>query len=78
MKTIVIKENSKQAKAIIEMLKTFDFVEFIDGLGRPAVKKEIITPKQRTLINRLKRIKKDVDNGNMKKFRPISELLDEI
>lgn len=38
MKTIVIKENSKQAKAIIEMLKTFDFVEFIDGF-KPAVKK---------------------------------------
>ena len=27
MVTITIKENSKQAKAVIEMLKTFDFVE---------------------------------------------------
>ena len=78
MKTIVIKENSKQAKAIIEMLKTFDFVEFIDGLEKPTLSKNIITPKQRTLINRLKRIKKDVDNGNMKKFKPINDILNEI
>lgn len=28
MVTIRIKENSKQAKALIEMLKTFPFVEF--------------------------------------------------
>jgi len=28
MVTITIKENSKQAKAVIEMLKAFDFVEF--------------------------------------------------
>lgn len=28
MVTVKIKENSKQSKAIIEMLKTFDFVEF--------------------------------------------------
>lgn len=27
MITITIRENSKQAKAVIEMLKTFDFVE---------------------------------------------------
>lgn len=30
MVTITIKETSKQAKAIIEMLKTFDFVEIKD------------------------------------------------
>ena len=30
MVTIRVKENSKQAKLMIEMLKTFDFVEFID------------------------------------------------
>lgn len=30
MVTITINEKSKQAKAIIEMLKTFDFVEFKD------------------------------------------------
>jgi len=30
MVTIRVKENSKQAKLMIEMLKTFDFVEFVD------------------------------------------------
>ena len=30
MVTIKVKENSKQAKAIIEMLKTFSFVEFVN------------------------------------------------
>ena len=79
MVTIRLKENSKQAKAVIEMLKTFDFVEFVHSLGKPTVsQKNELTLKQRTLINRLKRIKKDVDNGNMKKFKPINELLDEI
>lgn len=28
MVTVKIKENSKQSKAVIEMLKTFDFVKF--------------------------------------------------
>jgi hypothetical protein len=36
MVTVKIKENSKQAKVVIEMLKTFDFVDFVDGLSRPA------------------------------------------
>lgn len=36
MITITIKENSKQAKAVIEMLKTFDFVEIMKPkLGTP-------------------------------------------
>ncbi len=35
MVTIRVKENSKQAKLLVEMLKTFDFVEFVDGLNRP-------------------------------------------
>ena len=36
MVTITIKENSKQAKAVIEMLKAFDFVEFKDPeFGKP-------------------------------------------
>ena len=36
MVTITIKENCKQAKAVIEMLKAFDFVEFKDpGFGKP-------------------------------------------
>ncbi|HAH54341.1 MAG TPA: hypothetical protein DCM02_03410 [Flavobacterium sp.] len=35
MVTVKIKENSKQSKAIIEMLKTFDFVDFIEVLSQP-------------------------------------------
>ena len=39
MVTITIKENSKQAKAVIEMLKTFDFVE----IKEPKMSKSINT-----------------------------------
>ena len=81
MVTINIKENSRQAKAVLEMLKTFAFVEVVEkpvGLGKVKNTPNAITTKQRSLINRLKRIKKDVDSGNLKKFRPINELLDEI
>lgn len=30
MVTVKIKENSKQAKAVVEMLRTFSFVEVVD------------------------------------------------
>lgn len=44
MVTITIKENSKQAKAVIEMLKAFDFVEFKESkVEKP--KKIKTTPK---------------------------------
>ncbi len=36
MVTVKIKENSKQAKVVIELLKTFDFVDFVDSLSRTA------------------------------------------
>jgi hypothetical protein len=43
MVTIHIKENSKQAKAVLEMLKTFAFVEVVEkpvGLGKPSTEKK--------------------------------------
>lgn len=51
MVTIRVKENSKQAKLLVEMLKTFDFVEFIDGLNRP------------TSINRNSKLMQDIETG---------------
>lgn len=41
MTTIKIKDTTKQARAVLEMLKTFSFVEIVTptaGPGRPAVK----------------------------------------
>lgn len=35
MVTVRIKENSKQAKAFIELIKTFEFVEFVEEFGKP-------------------------------------------
>jgi hypothetical protein len=51
MVTIRVKENSKQAKLLVEMLKTFDFVEFIDGLNRP------------TSINKNSKLMQDIETG---------------
>ena len=34
MVTVQIKENSKQARALVEMLKTFSFVEFVEEKPR--------------------------------------------
>ena len=47
MVTITIKENSKQAKAVIEMLKTFAFVEIKETkVGKPTNTK----PKSKSAI----------------------------
>ena len=68
MVTLKIKENSKQAKAVLEMLKTFSFVEVISTTGQKesVVPTKPLTPKQRTLVNRLKKVKRDVDAGTFK------------
>ena len=34
MVTLRVKENSKQAKAFIELVKTFDFVDFVEPKSR--------------------------------------------
>lgn len=51
MVTIRVKENSKQAKLVVEMLKTFDFVEFIDGLNKP------------TVLNENSKLMQDIETG---------------
>ena len=84
MTTITINERTKAGKSLLELAKILSvsnkgvIINSGPGLNATSVATKPLTTKQRTLINRLKRVKKDVDSGNMKKFRPINELLDEI
>ncbi len=75
--TIRLDQRKKEAKALIEYLKNLPYidVETKQELGKT---EEKITPKQKKLINTLKRVKSNADKGNTKMFRPINELLDEL
>ena len=59
MVTITIKETSKQAKAVIEMLKTFDFVDFDNNeLNKPAVKQTVNRKNSTNIVALSKKINK--------------------
>ena len=59
MVTITIKETSKQAKAVIEMLKTFDFVDFDKNhLNKSDVKETNIRKKNADILALSKKINK--------------------
>ncbi len=64
METIIIKNTSKQAKIVVEMLKTFPFVEFV----KPKVlvkkqKKDEYDPK---FVAIMKKSENDIKNGDCK------------
>jgi len=43
MVTLRVKENSKQAKAFLELVKTFDFVNFVDtGLNKSTPTNKVV------------------------------------
>lgn len=67
MTTITINERTKAGKTFLEFAQTLPFVKVntIVGLNKPVATKEL-TPKQRTLINRLKKVKKNADAGMYK------------
>lgn len=57
MITVKIKENSKQAKAIIEFLKTCDFVEFLENPTVKTIKKTNSDKLDKLIKNAEKQIK---------------------
>ena len=71
--TLKINENTKAGKAFLEMTN----VLIKDSKGIELVH-EPLSPKQKALINRLKKIKEDANSGVSDKIRPIQELLNEI
>ena len=79
MTTITINERTKAGKTLLELANLLATnnkgVTINVGLGKPSVND--LTPKQRTLINRLKRIKKEVDNGTFK-GKSAQNFLDEL
>lgn len=72
MTTITINERTKAGKAILELAKLLSEsskgVVIDTGLGKPVVKKDpkALTAKQRTWINGLKKVKRDVKAGTFK------------
>ena len=51
MINVTIKNRTKQAKAVIEMLKTFDFVEFnTKQVVKPAPVKQLKKPTQKDIM----------------------------
>ena len=80
MVTIKIKENSKQAKIVLEMLKTFSFVEVVstelDNLKKEPVVKEIPASKVlQDLDLAFKQLKTAKQNNSKRKT--LDELLNE-
>ena len=80
MVTIKIKENSKQAKIVLEMLKTFSFVEVVstelDNLKKEPVVKEIPASKVlQDLDLAFKQLKESKQNNSKRKT--LDELLNE-
>ena len=68
MVTIKIKENSKQAKAVLEMLKTFPFVEILEtGLSKPISKPKEKSTYDPKFVAKIKRAEK---RGNYKTVDP--------
>ena len=63
MITVNIKENSKQAKIVIEMLKTFDFVDFPANNSNEPTKKMTYAEKQKAI----KELSKKVNKAGTKK-----------
>lgn len=72
MTTITINERTKAGKIVLELAKmlsaTNKGVSIDSGLNVPAVNPDAkeLTPKQRTWINRLKKVKSDVTAGTFK------------
>ena len=64
MVTIKVKENSKQAKAIIEMLKTFSFVEFVDD------SKNEKSPYDPKFVAKILKAQKEITTGNTLVLNP--------
>jgi hypothetical protein len=80
MVTLKIKENSKQAKIVLEMLKTFSFVEVVstelDNLKKEPVVKEIPASKVlQDLDLAFKQLKTAKQNNSKRKT--LDELLNE-
>lgn len=75
--TLKIDQRKKEAKALIEYLRNLPFVEVETKQGLGKVEKEKITPKQRKLINTLKRVKRNADSGNYK-TQSIESFLNEL
>ncbi|GEM_PF-2073158 len=63
MATVVIKEDSTQAKAIIAMLKAFDFVEFINE------EKEKINYNP-DIVEKLEQAKQEIKEGKTRSINP--------
>ena len=64
-----VKENSAQAKAIINMLKTFDFVEFIE---EPKPKTKMPNKTTQKALQELK------NNKNLKRFKSVDSLMKDL
>lgn len=75
--TIKIDQRKKEAKALIAYLHNLPYVEFEtkQGLGKTEVQE--LTQKQKKWINRLKRVKKEIDSGTYK-GQSLNSFLDEL
>jgi hypothetical protein len=80
MVTIKIKENSKQAKIVLEMLKTFSFVEVVstelNNLKKEPVAKEIPASKVLQDLDLAFKQLKTAKQNNLKR-KTLDELLNE-
>lgn len=80
MVTLKIKENSKQAKIVLEMLKTFPFVEVVPtaviDLKNESIAKKIPTPKVLQDLDLAFKQLKESKQKNLKR-KSLDELLNE-
>lgn len=63
--TIIINDSSKQAKAIISMLKAFDFVKFVSK-----EKKEEKSPYNPEFVRKIKKAEQEIKDGETIRINP--------
>jgi hypothetical protein len=80
MTTITVNERTKAGKTLLELAKILSAsnigVSIDTGFSKPNESNEL-TPKQKTLINKLNKVAIDVKSGNFK-GNPIEQLLNDL
>lgn len=76
--TLKIDQRKKEAKALVEYLRNLPYVQ-VETKNRTNDKSDNdnLTTKQLAWINRLRKVKKEIDAGTFK-GNPISKLMDEL
>jgi hypothetical protein len=77
MTTITVNERTKAGKTLLELAKILSASNKGVSIDKEFSKSNELTPKQKTLINKLNKVAIDVKSGNFK-GNPIEQLLNDL